>query len=102
PDCPLARCWRVHVRPAPAIVRRCPPAPSGPAEAAIATSTSPGLAVLNAAVVRLFRPSEMIILSTAGGATVLTTFTDTGADVAELPAASNAFAVSVCAPSVTA
>src|SRR4051794_30512486 len=99
----LARLTIVQPRPPPAMVSRWPLTEAGPAEGANATSTSPGTVVLNAAVVRLFNPSEDTILSTAGpvGATALDTVTETGAALATLPARSRAVAVSVCAPSAT-
>jgi hypothetical protein len=66
PNWVAARCTRVHVRPAPEMVSDCALAAAGPSEAAKATSRSPGVAMLNAAVVRLPSPSEKIRRSTVG------------------------------------
>src|SRR4051812_5234106 len=68
PNCVFARARRVHVRPAPAIVSVCAFGAAGPSDAANATRTSPPPVVLNAAVVRLPRPSEKTIFSTVGTA----------------------------------
>src|SRR5207302_1979989 len=103
PNCVFARCTRVQVRPAPLIVRFWPFTACGPSDAANAMSTSPVVAVLKAAVVRLPRPSENTIFSTAGagpggggGGAALLTVTATAAEVAALPAASRAVAERLC------
>ena len=105
PNCVFARCTRVQVRPAPLIVRFWPFTACGPSDAANATSTSPIVEVLKAAVVRLPRPSENTVFSTAGagpggggggGGAALLTVTATAAEVAALPAASRAVAERLC------
>src|SRR3954468_24200846 len=68
PNCVAARARRVQVRPAPLMVSVWLFGVAGPSDAANATSVSPGAVVLNAAVVRLPRPSEKTILSTVGTA----------------------------------
>src|SRR3954471_9952548 len=67
PNCVFARARRVHVRPAPVIVSVCAFGAAGPSAGGTATRPSPPV-VLNAAVVRLPRPSEKTILSTVGTA----------------------------------
>ena len=104
----------VQDRPAPAIVSVWELAAGGPSDTANATSTSPGTVVLNAAVVRLPRPSEKIIRSTAGTpvvagpvdttiATALfcgTLLPATGAWLITLPAGTVALFALVTAPTV--
>src|SRR3954470_7977286 len=115
PNCAAARCTRVQVSPPPAIVSDCALAAAGPSDAANATSVSPGAVVLNAAVVRLPRPSEKTILSTVGTASglgPLETTIDTALDGATVappsgvwlmiaPAATVALLAVVTAPSVS-
>src|SRR3954452_2398571 len=115
PNCVAARARRVHVRPAPLIVSVWLFGAAGPSEAAKATSVSPAAVVLNAAVVRLPRPSEKTILSTVGtanGRGPLETTIDTALDGATVappigvwlmiaPAATVALLAVVTAPSVS-
>src|SRR6185295_5535820 len=63
---------RVQARPAPEIVSDCALAALGPSDAANATSTSPALVVLKAAVVRAPVPSADTVLSTVGTVVMVT------------------------------
>ena len=63
---------RVQVRPAPEIVNDCAFAALGPSDAAKATSTSPGAAVLKTGVVRVPVPSTKTVLSTAAASVTVT------------------------------
>src|SRR3954471_16127772 len=115
PNCVAARARRVQVRPAPPIVSVWLFDAAGPSDAANATSVSPGTVVLNAAVVRLPRPSEKSIWSTVGTANdlgPLETTIDTALDGATVappsgvwlmivPAATVALFAVVTAPSVS-